>query len=192
MRQGLFPVDRQKQQHRIARLLTNYPSKNQPRDDIRNFVRACATTYNITGPVLDIGSGYRSNEPEICSRQLLDFYTLDTNTSYLPDFVCDASDMHLFDGGIFGCVVCTEMLEHAENPVKVISEIYRILERNGLFILTVPFWIPIHENSARNDYWRFTPKAIRLLLSDFEVHAIETSGEADKPTGVFAIARKSF
>jgi hypothetical protein len=106
----LTPVDRETQKQRINYLLTHFPSLNQPRVNIRNFVMFCANAYDIEAPVLDVGSGYRSNEPEICTRKLLDFYTLDSNPVYSPDFICDASDMDMFDDDVFGCVVCTEML----------------------------------------------------------------------------------
>jgi SAM-dependent methyltransferase len=186
----LAPVDRETQKQRIDYLVTHFPSLNQPRDDIRSFVTFCAHACDIEAPVLDVGCGYRSNEPEICTKKLLDFYTLDANPAYAPDFICDASDMDVFESDVFGCVVCTEMLEHTERPAEVIEEVYRVLKKGGLFIVTVPFWIPIHENSAQNDYWRFTPKAVRLLLKRFEIHAIETSGREDTPTGVFALAQK--
>jgi len=82
---------------------------------------------------------------------------------------------------------CAEMFEHTGRPAAVVEE---RIEKSSLFIVTVPFWIPIHENSAQNDYWRFTPKAVRLLLKRFETQTIETSGRNTTPAGVFALAPK--
>lgn len=38
----------------------------------------------------------------------------------------------------FNAVVCLEALEHMENPVKVLSEMHRVLKKNGYALILVP------------------------------------------------------
>jgi len=39
---------------------------------------------------------------------------------------------------IFDVVTCCEVLEHLKDPFKMVSEIYRVLKKNGIFLSTVP------------------------------------------------------
>jgi len=51
--------------------------------------------------------------------------------------VMDAQNLG-FDNEGFDIVICSELVEHIPEPHKVIKEVYRILEKGGLFILTTP------------------------------------------------------
>lgn len=54
------------------------------------------------------------------------------------DIVCDVAEMPLSDE-MFDVVMCTEVLEHVPDPVKVIRELSRVLKRGGMLIVTAPF-----------------------------------------------------
>lgn len=43
-----------------------------------------------------------------------------------------------FKSNYFDVVICLEMLEHVDNPVKVMSEIYRVMKKGGYGIVLVP------------------------------------------------------
>ncbi|MCF8070732.1 MAG: class I SAM-dependent methyltransferase [Desulfobacterales bacterium] len=60
-----------------------------------------------------------------------------------------------FDNNSFDLVICTEVLEHLENPDKAIEEIYRIC--NQYVLLSVP----------REPIWRLSNLARFSYLSDF-------------------------
>lgn len=51
-------------------------------------------------------------------------------------------------------VLCTQVLEHVQDPQQLFRESYRILKKGGYLILTAPMNWPIHDVSK--DYWRFT------------------------------------
>ncbi len=82
------------------------------------------------------------------------------------DIVCDAAEMPFSDGS-FDLVVCQAVLEHVENPKKVVSEIKRVLKGKGLFYCTVPFLQGFHADPY--DYQRFTMVGMRKLLSEYEI-----------------------
>jgi ubiquinone/menaquinone biosynthesis C-methylase UbiE len=57
-------------------------------------------------------------------------------------------------------VLMAEVLEHLENPSKVLQEAYRITKKSGKIIATMPFLYPIHADPY--DYQRWTPERIKL------------------------------
>jgi SAM-dependent methyltransferase len=68
-----------------------------------------------------------------------------------------------FEDREFDAVVSDQVLEHVEgNPYNAINETFRVLKKDGIALHTTCFFMPIHTPS---DYWRFTPEALRLLVS---------------------------
>jgi ubiquinone/menaquinone biosynthesis C-methylase UbiE len=41
-------------------------------------------------------------------------------------------------GGIFDKIICSEVLEHAQHPKKIINEIVRVTVKSGLVVLSIP------------------------------------------------------
>lgn len=122
---------------------------------------------------------------------LKDFYTLDLDASMQPDFVGNAENLIDIPNEVFSAVVCTEVLEHTRSPNCVAREIHRILKPSGFLVLTVPFWVPIHQKDDRRDYWRFTPEGVKVILSQFSLELLEISGPEAEPTGVYVVAKKA-
>ena len=63
-----------------------------------------------------------------------------------------------FPDGFFDTVVMLEVLEHVENPMRVILEIQRVLKKEGLFIFSFPeerliSGIGIEENQEKRDHF---------------------------------------
>lgn len=90
-------------------------------------------TDNYIG--IDIKGGGHSDETKTVDR----FY----NGKQIP-----------FPDGQFDCVICTQVLEHAEDPQILISEFARVLKSNGRVFISTPFVYPEHE--IPYDYRRFT------------------------------------
>lgn len=62
----------------------------------------------------------------------------------------------------FDAVVSDQILEHLEgDPQDAIDETFRVLKLNGIALHTTCFINPIH--GCPNDYWRFSPQALKLL-----------------------------
>lgn len=51
--------------------------------------------------------------------------------------IADAASLP-YEDSFFEAVFCLEMLEHVDNPIKVLSEIHRVLKRGGYAIILVP------------------------------------------------------
>ncbi len=67
-----------------------------------------------------------------------------------------------FKDGEFDAVMSDQVLEHVEgDPHLAINELFRVLKPNGISLHTTCFINPVHGDP--NDYWRFTPDALKLL-----------------------------
>jgi ubiquinone/menaquinone biosynthesis C-methylase UbiE len=122
--------------------------------------------------VLDVGAGsapYRKAFAH-CEYRTQDFTQLQADQlrhgGYTAiDYVCDAAAIPVADAS-FDAVLCTEMLEHVPEPIRVIRELGRILKPQGLLILTAPLGSGIHQEpfhfyGGYTPYWyqRFLPEA---------------------------------
>jgi 2-polyprenyl-3-methyl-5-hydroxy-6-metoxy-1,4-benzoquinol methylase len=66
-----------------------------------------------------------------------------------------------FTDEYFDHVVCGEVLEHLFDPGKAVSEAYRVLKKNGSYLITVP------NNEEELGYFhhqRFTPESLESLI----------------------------
>jgi SAM-dependent methyltransferase len=72
----------------------------------------------------------------------------------------------------FGSCLCVETFEHVTYPAKMLDTIHWALKPGAWIIITTPFAFPVHE--FPNDYWRFTPSGLELLLTDAGFIDIQT------------------
>ncbi|MEY2701669.1 MAG: hypothetical protein RLY43_302 [Bacteroidota bacterium] len=82
-----------------------------------------------------------------------------------------------FDNNSFDYLICTQVLEHAEEPEKVFKECARVLKPNGKMFISMPFTYPEHEIPF--DFQRFTQyKYIKLAKENTLVieNIIKTTG----------------
>lgn len=165
--------------------------KEVARGNVRRFVHWCSENLTFEDPILDVACGYRDNRPEIDPKQQRRFFSTDLNSSLSPDFVADALNLPIADESV-GCALCTEMLEHVPHPKSLVSEVARILKPKGLLIVTVPFWLPIHEKRQwQQDFWRFTPRGLyQLLYQDFSDIRIKRAEPGLFPVSILAHARR--
>jgi SAM-dependent methyltransferase len=64
-----------------------------------------------------------------------------------------------FPDNTFDCVVTSEVLEHIQNDVNAISELYRVLKPGGSLAVTVPTWFPEKINWMLSDEYH-APKSV--------------------------------
>jgi SAM-dependent methyltransferase len=122
--------------------------------------------------VLDVGAGscpYRELLKH-CEYRAQDFSGLSHEqlrhgTYGAIDYVCDAINIPVPDAS-FDAVVCTEVLEHHPEPIRVVRELGRLLRPGGKLILTAPLGSGIHQEpyhyyGGYTPYWyqRFLPEA---------------------------------
>ena len=97
-----------------------------------------------------------------------------------PDFdICAPLDGQ----GPFDVVICEQVLEHVVDPWAAARNLCALARPGGHVFVSTPFLIKVHElpQYAMFDYWRFTPRGLRLLLeqSGLEVEEIGSWGNRE-------------
>jgi SAM-dependent methyltransferase len=93
-----------------------------------------------------------------------------------PEFdICAPTPQDEFD-----VVICEQVLEHVIDPWGAVRNLRALCRPGGHVIVTTPFLIKVHELPlyGMRDYWRFTPRGIRVLLESagLEVVSVRTWG----------------
>jgi SAM-dependent methyltransferase len=114
--------------------------------------------------VADIGCGERPYE-EIFRRYAKSYVGVDIAPGPTVDVVAAAEALP-FDTARFDCVVCTQVLEHADDPAAVTSEIFRVLRPSGAAFISTHGVAPYHaaDGTSVDDYWRWTHAGLERLL----------------------------
>ncbi|MDA1208679.1 MAG: class I SAM-dependent methyltransferase [bacterium] len=125
----------------------------------------------LSGSVLDLGGG----NGERYKHFFQTIISLDINPENHPDIVGSAEDVPL-ENGVMDSILCTQLLEHVPHPLKVFSEMFRLLKPGGKAFLTVPQWNELHEEP--HDYFRYTNFGMRQMSEDagFTVLKMEQRG----------------
>jgi SAM-dependent methyltransferase len=94
------------------------------------------------------------------------YYCLDILIDGKPHIVGDAHDLPIKSESIDG-IICIAVLEHILDPQKAVNEMFRILKKDGLAFLYLPFLYPYHADSYMKDYHRFSIDLILYMFKDF-------------------------
>ncbi|MCX7140153.1 MAG: class I SAM-dependent methyltransferase [Proteobacteria bacterium] len=115
------------------------------------WVAAQAASLPAGAKVLDMGAGSCPYRPLFahCRYQTQDFAGLEgeqlRHGNYGEiDYRCDIASVPVADGE-FDAILCTEVLEHVREPIKVVQEMARILKPGGRLMLTAPLGSGIHQ-----------------------------------------------
>lgn len=91
------------------------------------------------------------------------------STAKQPDVQADAARVP-FRGECFDVVICSELLEHVQDPRAVLREVFRVLRTGGRLLITVPFLYRIHGDP--HDFGRYTDHFWSCTLSEIGFHEI--------------------
>lgn len=95
----------------------------------------------------------------------------------------------LEDRGEFDIVICEQVLEHVVDPAAAASNLRGLCSPGGHVIVSTPFLVKVHELPLGDirDYWRFTPRGLRLLLerAGLEVDTVGSWGNRECVIGNF-------
>lgn len=160
-----------------------YPSITNPNWLVlrkrRELFRKWLGGIGVENPtVLDVGGRIQPYRCLIANGRAR-YLAVDLSVTPLVDIVGDAQQLP-FGSDLFDLALCTQMLEYALNPVRVISEIRRVLKKDGLLVLSVPSAFP---RDSEYDRWRFLPAGIGQLLTEFS--SVEIVPEGGTITGFF-------
>jgi hypothetical protein len=93
-----------------------------------------------------------------------------------------------FATGSVGTALCLDTLEHCADPLTACRELHRVLGDGGVCVLSSVMFFPVH--GYPQDYWRFTPEGLRLLLEPFDDVWAAGVGHPELPMQVVAVAGK--
>jgi ubiquinone/menaquinone biosynthesis C-methylase UbiE len=103
------------------------------------------------------------------------YRVIDPVPDYHPDIVGDIHHLPLGDSSVDG-IFCIAVLEHVEDPIRAVKEMYRVLEKDGLMLVYVPFLYYYHAHEGYyKDYWRFTEDSIRYMCKGFSKITVVSS-----------------
>ena len=101
--------------------------------------------------------------------------SLKYKTEEKPDILADAANLPL-PNNYCETVIMISVLEHLKDPLSALREAFRILKKDGAFILTTVQCYPLHD--VPFDYFRYSKFSLKELLqkSGFKNVSIKTSG----------------
>ena len=133
-----------------------------------NFFREKAKKiFEEKSEVIDIGGtlgldGSKSNRLKGQNQWLQEYLpqvsykVLDKVGDFQPDIVGDIHDLPFADNSV-DAIICSSVLEHVENPIRAVEEIYRVLKPGGYAYFYAPFIFYYHaEPGYYKDFYRFT------------------------------------
>lgn len=115
----------------------------------------------ISGALLDVGAG-QGHFVERLKQKNFKLFAVDLMYSRVEGvewFVQDLNRLLQFKDEKFNVVTCVEVLEHIENPRKLIREMYRVLKPGGILVASTPnnqSWRSILSYIFREHFVAFT------------------------------------
>jgi ubiquinone/menaquinone biosynthesis C-methylase UbiE len=133
------------------------------RRSILDFLMRAASELPLGARVADVGAG---DAPYRELFEHVDYVTVDWEQSphegaRVVDVVASADAIPVSDES-FDAVLLTQVLEHVPDPVRVLTELHRVLRPGGSMFLTAPLVWELHEMPF--DYFRYTAPGLESLL----------------------------
>jgi SAM-dependent methyltransferase len=156
---------------------------------LNGVARAFAETFDLPGPILEIGSQQVPGQEEIADLRPLFYDKRYLGVDIAPgrgvDFVADVESLPQADASV-GTVIAMNTLEHVPHFWRAFDEIHRVLRPDGALLVSCPFYFHIH--SYPSDYWRFSPEALALLLDRYPNKILGRHGPTRRPASVWGLA----
>jgi SAM-dependent methyltransferase len=158
---------------------------------IYGVVSDIAARMTLREPVVEFGSLQVEEGQPSDLRPLFEdrkFIGTDFRPGPGVDRVEDLRKLTFADGAV-GTALCLDTLEHCADPIAAARELQRVVSpEGGVCVLSSVMLFGIH--GYPNDYWRFTPEGLRLLLEGFDQIDVASMGEPSAPFWVFGLASK--
>lgn len=130
---------------------------------LSNFLKKYVENKDVIA--LNLGSGNSNISHKIINVDIFPY----KNT----DICCNIANLSFKDNSI-DIVFCIAVLEHVPNPEKVVSEIRRVLKKDGVVYLSFPFIQGFHASPF--DYSRRTYEGMKFLFKDFKLIDLKCAG----------------
>jgi hypothetical protein len=157
---------------------------NMPPNSVRGRIREYIERHadKLGDDVLEVGS--RMTIPNawwIINRDLAkgQWLGIDMQEGAGVDQVVDIHSPPAEWSGRFSGVLCSEVLEHVARPWLALPKLRELMQPGGWMVVTTLTSFPIH--GFPDDYYRYTPSGLKLLLEDagFKNVATENAGHIE-------------
>lgn len=138
---------------------------NSVRGQIRHFIERHAD--KLGDDVLEVGSRLTNADAWwIINRDLAkgQWTGIDMQEGHGVDQVVDIHNPSAEWTGRFSGVLCSEVLEHVARPWLALPKLREIMQPGGWLVVTTLTSFPIH--GFPDDFYRYTPSGLKLLLED--------------------------
>ena len=145
----------------------------------------------FSGPFLEIGARRYNDVPDLRSLFPGDEWrgadlTAGEGVDTVVDLTLDFDDVDAALGGKrFKTIFCLSVLEHCDQPFAMAQNITRLLDRDGLLYVSVPFAWKHH--GFPSDYWRFTAEGVEKLFAGIEFDERFDHGATSSPGETFPL-----
>jgi SAM-dependent methyltransferase len=156
---------------------------------LRGLVRTVAETFTLPGPILEIGSYQVIGQENVADLRTLfpgrPYLGVDIRAGRGVDLLANAEALPYAAGSI-GTILAISTLEHVPHFWRAFDEMHRVLRPDGALLVACPFYF--HRHAHPNDYWRFTPEALEMLLASYPSKIIGYHGPPARPANVWGLA----
>lgn len=144
------------------------------------LIQKCSKKY-FSGDFLDLGCGrmpYRNiieKDSSIKKYIGIDIKNENYQLDIKPDFYWDSNRIPL-ENNVIDSAMLIEVLEHIPNPINTLKELSRVIKKDGVLLITVPFLWTLHD--VPYDEYRYTPFALKRMIEEeaFEILEMESFG----------------
>lgn len=156
---------------------------------LRGVARALVESFELTGPVLEVGSYQVAGQEDLIDLRGLFPGRPYTGVDFRPgpgvDLVANVENLPLPSNSV-GTVLAFSVFEHVQRFWRGFDEVYRVLRPDGVLLVSTPFYFHVH--AYPHDYWRFTPEAFDTLLEKYPTRVLGWHGPERRPLNVWAAA----
>lgn len=111
---------------------------------------------------------------EISGAEWKDFGFKSYENVQFPDFdICKQTKNKLYD-----IIIAEQVFEHIEDPWSAAENIFKMLKKDGVLVITTPFLIKFHP--APLDMWRWSKEGLRVFLEKYGFKDVETFSWGNK------------
>jgi SAM-dependent methyltransferase len=128
----------------------------------------------VKGVTLDLGAGrlaWKFLVTKLASKYVTEDLRIEN-----PDlhFVADATSLSV-KNSVCDTVICFQVLEHADNPARILQELDRVLKTGGYALVSFPHLSYLH--GEPDDYFRFTVHGFKVLCPpEIEIKEVRIAG----------------